>query len=175
MTEANIPTVVQRLRCIASHLELAHAAGVKDAEARKEEGLVLVEGISVAMGVRRLNQLAQDILAGVEEAPPVFDEDKLPTLTTIAEECAQQFGVSRPAMFKGTRSSGKRARARHAYFFIARRLYLGRKSYPVMVRVIGLKDHSSAIHGFRTGASLYETDPEFFAAIRAIEARLKGE
>lgn len=173
MTEAKIPPVVRRLQSIAANLGKAHAAGTKDAEAR-EDGLVLVEGISVAMAVRRLNQLAEDILADVEEAPPVFDEDKLPTLTAIAEECAQEFGVTRAAMFTGTRSSGRRATARHAYFFIARRLFQRRKSYTVMIRVIGLKDHSSAIHGFRTAASRYETDPAFFASIKAIEARLKG-
>jgi hypothetical protein len=172
MTESNVPPAARRLQAITAPLDKAYVAAARDAEARGD-GVVLVEGVSVAMALKRLNQLVYDMLFGVEDPPPVFDEAKLPTLATIAKECAATFNVPFEAMKKPNRSGGRRADARRAYFFISRRIYGPAKSYPVIASVIGLKDHSSAIHGFRTGASLYETNREFCLAVRAIEARLK--
>lgn len=169
----SIPVAAARLQSIIGPLLKAHSTAVSEAEGLPD-GMVLVEGITVAMAIKRLQQLAQDMIDGSEDAPAVFPDQQRPPLAKIAETCADMFGVSMQEMKTPHRTGGLTYTARQAYFLISKRVHGSGRSYPQIAGAVGLKNHTSAIHGFRTGHSMYQTNREFYGAVKAIEKRLMG-
>ena len=178
MTEEKPPRhpAATRIIAITDALAKAHKLGVEAAEG-SDDGIVLVEGTSVALAIRRLIELEKDIDAGIEDCPPVFADKKPPTLSRIAQECAATFRlpIAQMTCQSPRRGKGQLKNARRAYCYLARKLHGESKSYPQIARVIGLTDHTSVIHNYRTAMMALEIDRDFYLLVRAIEKALMAD
>jgi len=165
-----IPPVAARLKDIISDLEKAYAAAKRSAEGLGESQ-IWVEGYPVAFASKELSALVQDIMTGAEEAPSVFPNLKAISLRSIADLCAQEFGVPTIINTTGRRGGITVSKARGAYCYIARLLFGETKPWTQIGRIISI-DHSSVIHAFNSASAAYRSDREFHQDIKAINQGL---
>jgi len=165
-----IPPVAARLKAIISDLEKAYAAAKRSAEGLGESQ-IWVEGYPVAFASKELSALVQDIMTGAEEAPSVFPNLKAISLRSIADLCAQEFGVPTIINTTGRRGGITVSKARGAYCYIARLLFGETKPWTQIGRIISI-DHSSVIHAFHAASLSMKNDRDFFNSVNSIKNRL---
>lgn len=92
--------------------------------------------------------------------------------TRIIEAVAMEFGLTVSEMRSPCRKRYK-ARARQAAWYLIHR-HCQHVTYPMMARMLGKKDHTTAMHGVAVVGNLIARDPELAKAIARAEQAVRG-
>lgn len=106
----------------------------------------------------------------VEEIDP--KQGLRPRVADIIAVTAKHYGVSRADILSARRTAII-ARPRQVVYYLSKKLTL--KSLPEIARLIGNRDHTSALHGIRKIERLRKVDARLEADIVAIASRFGGE
>lgn len=91
--------------------------------------------------------------------------------TRIIEAVAIEFGLTTSEMRSACRKRHK-ARARQAAWYLIHR-HCDHVTYPMMARMLGKKDHTTAMHGVATIGNLITRDDELAKALARIEQAVR--
>jgi hypothetical protein len=179
------PPAAKRLASITHDLEVAKNAAVADSRIQGTSTYQM-DIKAVGLALTRLHALIDDMIAGVEESPPVIDMISPPKLFEILQAVTESFGVAECEL-----KSPSRARRftypRHAFIWIARRVYpaigekpnglrsarsQNEKSWSQFANAIGRADHTTAIHSFFASEKLMQEDAEYAFLVRRAMQKL---
>jgi chromosomal replication initiation ATPase DnaA len=96
-------------------------------------------------------------------------EQRYPSMQQIIRATASFYGVP-VTDIKSMRREVRMTLARHVVMYLARTHTL--LSLTIIARLLGDRDHTSVLHGYRRICGLYHTDPELRLAVHAIEKTL---
>lgn len=89
-----------------------------------------------------------------------------PTCHEIVAECEKQFGLER-GVLRSKNKSRQFVSVRHIAVYLCRKMT--NKSLPQIARVIGYKDHTSALYACRVAPIVLEQDIDYAAKAAAVE------
>lgn len=94
-----------------------------------------------------------------------------PAVHHIVRVVAEEYGVTFHDILSHCRLA-RVVRPRHVVCFLARKLTLN--SFPAIGRLVGDRDHTTAMHGYRQVDKQRRTDPIFHEKLRLLASKLTG-